>query len=403
VPLFHYKAASADGRVLEGDMEAASREALIRQLQSQGHVPIRAEVRDAVAAPARQRRGGRRVSQTDVMVFTTELGTLLQAGLPLDRALELLNGAASDMGMWEVLESLHRRVRGGSDLSSALREHPRLFSGFYVNMVRAGEAGGALDVAVVRLAEFLENARAVRDAVVSALIYPAILLVVAMLSLAVILGVVVPRVSQMFADAGERLPWYTELVVAAGNGVASYWWLILLAGIAVTAAVQLDYRSEDGRRRWDRFVLQLPVFGPLARKVEAARFCRSLGAMLGNGVPLLDAVGIARAIVSNTVIADGVQQVAGSVRGGEGLAGPLLREAVLPEMAAKLIHVGEESGHLEQMLSKVAEIYERDVSKDLNRMVSVLAPALVLGLAAVIFVIMVTLIVPIITLNRLGF
>jgi general secretion pathway protein F len=403
VPLFHYKAASADGQIVEGDMEAASREALIRQLQAQGHIPIRADAREAVRAASRRlgRRG--RASGAELMVFTTELGTLLQAGLPLDRALELLTGVTTSDAMRDVIESLHARVRGGSDLSSALAEHPRLFSGFYINMVRAGEAGGALDVAVARLADFLEKARAVRDSVISALIYPVILLVVAMLSLAVILGVVVPRVSQMFADAGQRLPWYTEVVVAAGNAVAHYWWAFAAAGIMATLAVQYDLRGAEGRRRWDRLLLQLPVVGSFIRKVEAARFARSLGAMLANGVPLLEGVGIARAIVSNTVLAGGVERVVRSVRGGEGLAGPLLREAVLPEMAAKLIHVGEESGQLEEMLGKVADIYERDVSKQLARMVSVLAPALVLGLAGVIFVIMVTLIVPIITLNRLGF
>lgn len=400
--MFHYKAASADGQIVEGDMEAASRDALIKQLQAQGNIPIRAEARSSTpgATPA-GRRG--RVGQTELMVFTTELGTLLQAGLPVDRALELLTGVASTGALREVLEVLHTRVRSGSDLSAALEEHPRLFSRFFINMIRAGEAGGALDMAVIRLAEFQERSRAVRDSVVSAMIYPIILLVVALLSLAVILGVVVPRVSQMFADAGERLPWYTQAVVSTGDAVASWWWVMVLAGVAAALAIRQDYRSGPGRRRWDALVLDLPVFGALVRKLEAARFSRSLGAMLGNGVPLLDAVGIARAIVSNAVLAGGIERVEGSVRRGEGLAGPLLREAVLPEMAAKLIHVGEESGELEGMLGKVADIYERDVNQQINRMVSVLAPALVLGLAAVIFVIMVTLIVPIITLNRLGF
>lgn len=387
-------------------MEAVSRDALVRRLQSLGHVPIRAE---EVGQGARSRPGFalarlRRLGLADVQVFTTELATLLQAGLPLDRVLDLLEGLAPAGGMLrEVIVALHARVRGGADLSMALAEYPRLFSPFYLNMVRAGEAGGSLDVAVARLADFLERSRGVRDAVVSALIYPAILLVVALLSLSLILAVVVPRIAQMFESAGERLPWYTELVVAAGAMVESYWWLML--GVVLIGALWLrhDYAGVRGRMRWDRFALSTPVIGALVEKVETARFARSLGTMLGNGVPLLDAVAISRAIVSNAVIARGIARMVAGIREGEGISAPLLREGVLPELAAKLIRVGEESGRLEEMLLKVADIYEHEVDTAIKRIVSVLAPALVLVLAALILGIMVSLVVPIITLNQLAF
>ncbi len=407
MPLYRYKAASADGQLLEGQMEAASRDAVVRRLQSQGHVPIRAEELGAATeqAPAgirlpRLRRAGPR----EVQAFTTELATLLNAGLPLDRVLELLESLAPPGGgMDRVLEDLHARVRGGADLSAALAGHPRLFSPFYVNMVRAGEAGGALETAVTRLAEFLERARAVREAVVTALVYPAILLTVALASLSLILAVVVPRISQMFADAGERLPWYTELVVGAGTLVEQYWWVLLALAVGGALWLRRDYATAAGRARWDRVVLSLPVAGALVRKAETGRFARSLGTMLGNGVPMLDAVAISRAIVSNTHIASAVGRVAESIREGQGLAAPLAREAVLPETAVKLIRVGEESGRLEEMLLKTADIYEREVDTGIRRMVAVLAPALVLLLAAMILGIMVSLVVPIITLNQLAF
>jgi len=270
-------------------------------------------------------------------------------------------------------------------------------------MVRAGEAGGALDVAMTRLAEFLERSRGVRDSVVSALIYPAILLTVAILSLSLILSVVVPNISQMFADAGEALPWYTQLVIGAGDVVEGYWWLLLMVVVGAALWLRQDYATELGRLRWDRLVLRLPLVGSMVKKIEAARFARSLGTMLGNGVPLLDAVAISRAIVSNVVIARGVERVATSIREGEGVAAPLLREAVFPEMAAKLIRVGEESGHLEGMLMKVADIYEHEVDTGIQRAVSVVAPALVLMLAGLILGIMVSLVVPIVTLNQLAF
>jgi general secretion pathway protein F len=242
----------------------------------------------------------------------------------------------------------------------------------------------------------------VRDTVVSATIYPAILLAVALLSLSLILAVVVPRISQMFDDAGEALPWYTQFVVGAGALVEQYWWLALIIIIGAGLWLRADYARAPGRLRWDRFMLNLPLAGELVRKIEAARFTRSLGTMLGNGVALLDAVAISGAIVSNAVIADGVRRAAISIREGGGVSAPLLREAVLPAMAVKLIRVGEESGHLEQMLLKIAEIYEREVDTTIQRMVAVLAPALVLILAGLILGIMVSLVMPIIMINQLA-
>lgn len=407
MPLYRYKAAAADGQLIDGRMEAVSRDALVRLLQAQGHVPIRAEEVGETVPSARRgfmRSPRRRPGAADVQVFTTELATLLQAGLPLDRVLELLEGLTpARSAMREVVTALHARVRGGADLSVALAEHPRLFSPFYLNMVRAGEAGGALEIALARLADFVERSRSVRDAVVSALIYPAILLAVALLSLSMILAVVVPRISQMFESAGERLPWYTQLVVGAGGAVQHYWWLLL--GVVLAGALWLghDYATARGRWRWDRVLLSTPVIGAMVEQIETGRFARSLGTMLSNGVPLLDAVAISRALVSNVVIARGIERMAGGIREGEGISAPLLREGVLPELAAKLIRVGEESGRLEEMLLKVADIYEHQVETGIKRMVSVLAPALVLLLAALILGIMVSLVVPIITLNQLVF
>lgn len=305
--------------------------------------------------------------------------------------------------MRPVIATLQSRVRGGADLSAALEEHPQLFSPFYVNMVRAGEAGGALDASMARLADFLERSRAVREAVGQAMVYPAILLSVAVISLSVILSVVVPSISQMFADAGEQLPWYTRFVVASGALVENWWWLMLAAVVAAALWWRHDYGTPAGRMRWDALALRLPLIGALTAKTEAARFARSLGNMLGNGVPLLEAVAISRDIVSNALIARGLERVAVSIREGEGLSAPLIRERVVPEMAAKLVRVGEESGQLEEMLLKVAQIYEGEVDSSIKRLVSVLAPALVLVLAALILGIMVSLVVPIITLNQLTF
>lgn len=406
MPLFHYKAANISGDVVQGEMEAANLDAVIRQLQAEGHIPIRAEEISLSSRGERpsflelpRRRPGRR----DVSVFTIELSTLLKAGLPLDKALEMLVSLAERAPFRDVLEQLLADVRGGAFLSAALESHGRLFSRFYRNMVKAGEASGALDAALARLAEFMDRSRELRDSIVSALLYPIVLVVVGVMSMAIILGLVIPKISEMFAEAGQQLPWFTQAVVTTGAFVQSYWWAMALLVAAVYLFMRQQYADRSSRMIWDGRLLRLPMVGPLIARIEAARFTRTLGTLLGNGVPLLDAIGIAKEVVANQLIADGIQRVTERVRQGEGLARPLTEARVFPPLAGHLLQVGEESGNLEAMLMQLAQIYEREVQSVLRRLMAVLEPILILGLAVIIAAVILSIVIAIFSINDLTF
>ena len=402
MPVFQYKAATNNGEVVEGEMEAASPDAVMRILQSQGHIPIRAEEMvpsPGSAAPSPMSSSGVRAGRDNVHAFTRELATLLQAQVPLDKALEILAGIAEPAPFARVLADILSEVRAGAPLSAALAPHGRLFSGFYCDVVQAGEASGALGPALARIVELGEHARALRESLVSALIYPVVLVAVVLASMLVILAAVVPRISQMFAESGQTLPWVTQALAGAGALVQDYWWLAVLAVIALVLVARWQYALPAGRLRWDRRLLRVPVAGPLIAKLEAARFTRTLSSLLGNGLALADALAIARAVVANRVVAEGVQYVAERVRQGEGLSRPFGEARVFPPLAGHLMQVGEERGNLEAMLMQLAQIYESEVQSTVRRLMAALEPALIVGLAVLIAAFMLSLIIPILAIN----
>lgn len=405
MPLFHYKAATGAGEVLEGDMEAADRGDVVRKLQAQGHVPIRADPLDGVEAKATRRMpllGRRRLGRRDVEVFTLELATLVHAGLSVDKALNIMGEIEGPGPQHDLVLGLQRDVRGGMAFSEALARRDRLFSRFYVNLVRAGELSGAMDQSLSRLARFLEDARELRKEVGNALLYPVILVFVALLSLAVILGVVVPRIAAMFEDSGQSLPWFTNVVIGAGGFIESYGWIValLIAGGLVVARQQ--GKDPEVRRRWDGFLLKLPLLRTLIAEIEAARFMRTLGTLIENGVNLLEALAISREVVSNRAIAWRLEALSPGVREGQGLARPLMEANVFPSLASHLVRVGEETGSVDTMLLHLAAIYEREVQTTVKRLVTLLGPILILGLAVFIAAIMFALVVPILTINDLA-
>lgn len=403
--LFYYKAANAAGEVLEGEMEAGSQEAVIKSLQSRGHVPIRAEeIGRTQAAPhtAIKWFARRQVTREDISVFTLELSTLLQSGLALDKALEILINLAEREPARQLIADLHEKVRGGASLSLALESAENVFSHLYVNIVRAGESAGALDLALARLNEFTERSRELRESVHSALIYPIILVMVAIASLCVILGFVVPRFSQLFEDAGQALPWPTQVVVALGAFMESYWWVFLIATAGCYWLARQQLGSPATRLRWDRRFLRLPLVGDLIAKLEVARFSRTLDTLLSNGLPLPDALSIATNTVVNRAIARGLDGVNDRVRQGEGMAGSLRDARVFPRLAGELLQVGEESGELEEMLRRLATIYDREVRSTLKRLLSLVEPALILGLGLIIAGIIMSILVAILSINELG-
>ena len=405
MPRYRYEAVDAAGETLRDELEAASPEAAIERLRDQGLLPLAVAearggwLRGGFGQPLFSKR--RSLSQKSIMLLTQQLSSLLNAGLPLDRALTILLGVTDEQTK-ALLERVQEKVRGGSSLADAL-EAQGVFSRFYLNMIRAGEAGGALEAVLKRLTEFLERSRALRESVTSALIYPIILLTVAALSVIILLTFVVPQFQRLFADAGKTLPLATQIVIAVGDGFRHYWWVGAIIIVFLAAAMRQQLNAPASRARWDRWFLHLPLFGDLIAKVETARLTRTLGTLLGNGVSLLNALTIVRETLSNQVLVTALGEVAEHVKTGRGLADPLLESGDFPRLAVQMIRVGEETGQLQEMLLQVAETYDGEVQTAVKRMLTLLEPALILGLGVIIAAIIMSILVAILSLNELAF
>jgi general secretion pathway protein F len=394
MPLFRYKAVAPGGAVSVGELDAANEGEILDRLRDQGLMPMQVAPAQtgAVAAPARgEARAPRRslfakkrFSGEQLMAFTRELATLLRAGLPLDRALETLIGLTSTPYAATFLQGIRDEVRGGKAMSQALDARREVFNRFYVNIVRAGEAGGALATVLTRLADTMERNKDLRETVKSALIYPIILIGVAVSSVMILLIYVVPQFQQTFSQAGKALPLPTEVVIFVGTFLKKWWW----AMIAFVALVVLWARRKLGeprfRRRFDARVLKLPVLGDLLVKIEVARFSRTLATLLGNGVTLLAALSIVKETLGNLVLSASLDGVTARLREGKGFGRPLLDTGLWPKLATQMILVGEESGRLEEMLGRVADVYDREVQVAVKRFLAILEPALILGLAVLI-------------------
>jgi general secretion pathway protein F len=324
------------------------------------------------------------VTRDQLLALTRELATLLRAGLTLDRALEILISLSPTPAVATLLQGLRDDVRGGKALSQALDARRSVFSRFYVNIVRAGEAGGALGEVLQRLADTMERNKELRESVKSALIYPSLLVLVAVVSVAILLVFVVPQFESTFAQAGKALPVPTMVVVLIGKFMRGYWWAVL----GVTFLFVMWYRRRGlvpaVRRVRDGKRLRMPLLGDLLGKVETARFARTLATLLGNGVTLLSGLAIVKETMTNTVMAEALDGVIAKLREGKGFGRPLAETGLYPRLATQMILVGEESGRLEEMLARVADVYDREVQASIKRFLAVLEPALILSLAVVI-------------------
>jgi general secretion pathway protein F len=391
---FQYRATDAEGKILEGVIEAAERNAAVARLQDRGLIPLR------VAEPTAQRSGiasislpsiswKRGVRPRDLLVFTHEMSTLLAAGMPLDRSLSILADLSERPEMKRIVADVLQSVQRGKSLAEALAQHPKVFPPLYVNMVKAGEIGGVLDHVLQRLTEYLERANELRDEVRSAMVYPFILLFTAFVSVTVLLTYVLPKFGAIFAQAGQSLPFSARMLLGVSDAMRSYWWAgIIVAGLA-TFGFMHWVRTPAGRLRWDHFKLRIVLIGDLTRKVAVARFARTLGTLLRSGVPMLQALDIVREVAGNLVLAEAIDEVKVGVRGGSGVAGPLSHSAVFPPLALQMISVGEETGKLDEMLVQVAEYFDKEVRQQVRRLTSLLEPALLLvGGVVVAFVVL---------------
>jgi type II secretion system protein F len=398
MPVFLYRAADRGGHTIDGVMEAPDARAVIERLHKESYFPVR-------VSPHAERKawptlGGRRVRQRDLLAMTQQLATLFEAGLPLDRALAILQELAPSAKLGEIITDLLRSVRGGSSLSDALaKHHPRPFSRLYINMVRAGEKGGVLEVALRRLAEFLESRAAFTEAIVSALAYPLVITTVGAGAVVFLLTFVIPRFATIFADLHQAIPLPTQILMAVSASMQTYWWVGVLAVLAGILGWRLWTGTPEGRLQWDRLLLQAPRVGPLTMKVETARFLRTLGTMLKSGVPVLGALAVVGDMMSNQIVARSVQRLADSVKRGGTVASGMREHGQFPSLAVHMVRVGEETGRLEDMLIKAAETLEGDVRSDLKRMIGLLEPAVILAMGVLVAFIVVAMLLAIFSIN----
>ena len=395
MPAFSYKAVGRDGKAQQGVIEADALDLATRQLRARGLPPLKIQEGDGqeqAKPPTRQ----------EVLSMTSELSVLLRAGLPLDRALKVLIDMDGQPRMRAVLSELLKAVKGGKSLSLALQPYDTIFGSFYLSMVRAGEASGQLSSVLERLVEHLESAKATRDSIVSALIYPAILLVVAVLSVVVMLGFVVPQFETLFNDMGEALPAMTKAVIAAAEFIKA-WGLLLGVLVAVLGLVIQRWAvSEQGKTVLDTRLLALPIAGNIAFEYEMAKFARTVGTLLGNGVSLLKAIQIANETVGNLPLKEGLNVLPAAVKAGKRMSVALEETKMFTPMVIQMTRVGEESGRLDDMMLELASVFEDHVASGVKRLLTLLEPVLILTMGFIIALIIISILMGILSVNDLA-
>jgi general secretion pathway protein F len=400
-------AITPSGETATGFMEAPSQQAVIETLRRQGSLPMRAEPADASPNLLRsllgsEFGGGRRLSGRDVAELTRELAVMLGAGQDLDRALRFLVDTAARKHVRTILAQIRDAVRDGSPFATALAQHPASFPRLYVGLVRAGEAGGMLAPTLERLADLLEKQRALKASVISSLIYPIILLVAGIGSIVLLLTQVLPQFVPMFQQAGAALPRPTQIVIALGAFVSGYGLYVAVALVVAFLVARQALGRPGPRLWWDRTTLRLPVFGTLAREVLAARFARTLGTLLQNGVPLVAALGIVQEVIGNSAAEQAVRAATESAKGGAGLSRPMQESGIFPIRTVYLLRLGEETAQLGGMSLRAAEIHEEQSRIGIQRLTALLVPVLILGMGVAVAGIVSSLLLAMLSLNDLA-
>ena len=405
MPVYHYRASDPGGNIVQGTLEAREERLVVLHLQQGGLIPLRISTEEAKPGgwQIRLSRGRfRRVRQSEVVHFTNELAALLKAGLPLERSLQALLEVTGGSGIKAVLSQVLRDLQAGKSLSEALSRH-RAFSSLYVSLVQAGETGGFLEVALSRLGDYLKTVSEFRSYLVTALIYPMILAGVGSLSLILMLLYVVPRFESFFKEMGQTLYWSTSFLLAFSNAFRSYWWLGGLF-LAVGALIFIRLlRTPKGQMTVDRLKLQAPFLGDLTKRISAAFFAKTLGTLLNNGVPLVAALRVVTTSVPNRFMAQALEGVQTEVEKGQPLSSMLKKVGMLPELFLQMVAIGEETGHLGEMLLAAADSLENDARAAVRRMLALMEPLLILIMSLVVGFIIVSLLMPILNLYEISF
>jgi len=398
VPLYYYKALTADDKMLEGQMEAATENIVISKLQEMGYFPV--STQSAIEKESAKNDFFKKdISQLEVMLFTQKLAVTMKAGLTLDAALALLIETADSERLKSMLEKVTTAIHNGVALSDALQQHSTSFDRFYMNTLRAGEAAGTLDVVLARLTKHLERSRATQKSVQAALTYPMILMAVAAITLSILLVYVVPQFQALFEDMGQALPLPTQIVIALADGFKHYGWIAAIMIVALVFVIKQMMRDSKKRVPIDKLMLKIPLVSEMIVRLEVSRFSRTLATLLSNGVPMLNALNVVAGSLNNSVVRQLINTVKNSVQEGVDIAAALKKQPLFPPMAVQLIQVGEETGELVPMLEQVADIYDDELQDSIQRFLLLLEPLMIIGLGVIVAGIIISILLAMFALN----
>jgi general secretion pathway protein F len=401
--VYFYQATDKTGKYVEGSVDASDPKLAVRKIRGLNYLPIKvSEQKTSGSIGLNLKIQGfsflPKVSSKALLAATQQLATLVSSGLTLDKSLSISIKISEGDAIKKTLADIRGKVQGGSTLADALAQHPAVFSKLYINMIRAGEAGGVLGAILLRLSDFLEKNQEFKNTVRSASIYPFFLLLVGLGAVIVIFTVVLPKFADIFEELGQ-LPLPTLILLGISNVLQSYWWAIIVGIVGLVLAFNLYLKNEKGRLKWDAMVLKLPLVGSLIRKIETARFSLTLSTLLNSGVPILNALLIVRAILGNSVMAKSLENLHQGLKGGKGISGPLQKAGVFPAMAIHMITVGEETGSLDRMLEKVSQTYEKEVELAVKGLISLIEPLMILIMAMVIGFIVIAILMAVFSIN----
>ena len=404
MPLYTYKAINQQGKQEQGLREAVDENQLLLELQSKGLIPVKIEQTKTTSFLGfRIGEFKHRLSTKDIVNFTTELATLVESGLPLDRSLTILIELTEDnKRLNTVVINILERIKAGKSLADSLEMEANVFTKFYLNMVRAGEMGGDLGGVLHELFDYLERSQNLKEKVTSALIYPAMLLLMSVASMLVMLVFVVPQFKEMFESAGQNLPLPTQIVVAVADFIKSYWWMGLGSVLLIMQTIKWQLENPVRKKVIDSYVLKMPLIGEVLLVKEVAVFSRTLGTLLGNGVSILKSIVIVKEIITNSLLVEIIEKTEMQIKQGMTLSLALAEFNVFPKLAIQMIKMGEETGRLEEMLIKIANIYDKQLGNSIQRMLSLLEPSLIIFLGVMIGGIIVSILLAILSVNDLA-
>jgi type IV pilus assembly protein PilC len=394
MPVYTYQARSPAGELQNGEVDLANRDEVVGLLRRQRLIPVRIDEKKGGLGDINI-SFGTGIGTRDIVIFTRQFATMINSGLPLVQSLDILARQSENKALRKVIEKVLYDVESGHTLADAMREHPKVFTDLYVNMVAAGEAGGILDTILIRLATFLEKADALKRKIKGAMIYPGVIMAVAVGAVAVLLIFVIPTFQEMFESVGVPLPGPTLFVISLSEFLQGQWYVLLGVIIATVVLVQRWYKTSTGQLALDKLMLNLPIFGTLQRKAGIARFTRTLGTLVSSGVSILDGLEITARTAGNRVLHDAIMESRASIAGGETISEPLKKSGVFPPMVTSMINVGEQTGGLDEMLTKIADFYDEEVDAAVEALLSAMEPVMIVFLGVIVGGMIVAMYLPI--------